>query len=57
MIMRPQHTFRIASLVAIATSAPAVLSAQHRDTALEGVWRFVAEVDRHAAGSLLTTGP
>ena len=55
--MRHKHTFLVASIVAVATSAPAVVSAQHRDIALEGVWRFVSEVDRHADGSLLTTGP
>lgn len=47
----------IASLVVTSTLAPVVVSAQHRDAALEGVWRFVSEVDRHADGSLLTTGP
>ena len=55
--MRHKHTFFLASIVAVATSAPAIVSAQHRDIALEGVWRFVSEVDRHADGSLLTTGP
>ena len=55
--MRLHSTILIASVVALATASPAVLSAQHRDTALEGVWRFVSEVDRHADGSLLTTGP
>ena len=55
--MRPQQTFLITSLVTIATSAPGILAAQRRDTALEGVWRYVAEVDRHADGTVLTTSP
>ena len=55
--MRSQHTILIASLVATSTLAPRVVSAQHRDAALEGVWRFVSEVDRHADGRLLTSGP
>jgi hypothetical protein len=36
---------------------PAVLAAQQRDVALEGVWRFVEEVDRRPDGSLVKTGP
>ena len=57
VITRLHRTFLVASLVASATGAPILLAAQHRDTALEGVWRFVAEVDRHTDGSVLTTGP
>ena len=55
--MRPQHALVLAGLAALATGAPAVLSAQRRDTTLEGVWRFVDEVDRRQDGSVLTTGP
>lgn len=64
--MRPRHTFLcasfaslagLASLAAAAAGAPAVLSAPRRDPSLEGVWRFVDEVDRRADGSVLKTGP
>ena len=48
---------RLATLVTFAFVVPGALAAQRRDPALEGVWRYVAEVDRHADGSLLTTAP
>ena len=57
MIILPQPALLLASLVAMATSAPSILSAQHRGTALVGVWRFMDEVDRRADGSVLKTGP
>ena len=41
----------------LATGVPRVLSSQQRDTALEGVWRFVEEVDHRPDGSLVKTGP
>lgn len=53
-MMRPQH---VLALVILATGNPAALNAQRRNTAVEGVWRFVEEVDRRADGSLIKTGP
>ena len=55
--MRPQHVFLLASLLVVTTGAPAVLAAQRRDRALEGVWRYVEEVDRRADGSVVRTSP
>src|SRR5829696_6534060 len=54
--MRPQYVLAL-GLVVLATGLPAVLPAQRRDSALEGVWRFVEEVDRRLDGSLTKTGP
>jgi hypothetical protein len=47
----------LALLALLAIGAPAALAAQKRDSALEGVWRFVEEVDHRADGSLIKTGP
>ena len=55
--MRPQQVLALVVLVSLATGIPAALRAQQRDTALEGVWRFVEEVDRRPDGSLIKTGP
>lgn len=64
--MRPLHTFlcvgfvslaALAGLAAPAIGAPDVVSAPRRDTSLEGVWRFVDEVDRRPDGSVIKTGP
>ena len=41
----------------ITAGAPTVLAAQRRDRALEGVWRYVEEVDRRADGSVVKTSP
>src|SRR5829696_6865451 len=54
--MRPQYVLAL-GLVVLATGLPAVLPAQQHDSALEGVWRFVEEVDRRLDGSLIKTGP
>jgi hypothetical protein len=55
--MRPQHVLALRVLVVLATGIPTALCAQQRDPALEGVWRFVEEVDRRPDGSLIKTGP
>jgi len=55
--MRPQHVPALAIWALLATRSPAALPAQQRDTALEGVWRFVEEVDHRADGSVIKTGP
>src|SRR5215210_3845323 len=55
--MRPQHVLALVTSYVLATGIPAALPAQQRDPALEGVWRFVEEVDRRADGSLIKTGP
>lgn len=56
MTMRPQLPALVA-LVILAIGIPATLAAQQRDSALEGVWRLVDEVDRRPDGSLIKTGP
>jgi len=55
--MRPLHVLALAVLVTIAAGTPAALNAQRRGTAVEGVWRFVEEVDHRPDGSLIKTGP
>jgi hypothetical protein len=57
MTMRPQHMLALVASAVLAAGIPAVLAAQQRDHALEGVWRFVEEVDRRPDGSLVKTGP
>jgi lipocalin-like protein len=57
MMILPQHVLALVVPVILATGIPAVLAAQQRDTALEGVWRFVEEVDHRLDGSLVKTGP
>jgi hypothetical protein len=54
--MRPQFLLVWLVLALLATS-PAALPAQQRDTALQGVWRLVEEVDHRADGSRIKTGP
>jgi hypothetical protein len=44
-------------MVFLATCIPAALPAQQRDTALQGVWRVIEEVDRRVDGSIIKTGP
>ena len=41
---------RLATLVTFAFSVPCALAGPRRDPALEGMWRYVDEVDRHADG-------
>ena len=55
--MRPRHVLALTTLAVFATGTLAALRAQQRDAALEGVWRFVEEVDHRADGSLIQTGP
>jgi hypothetical protein len=55
--MPPQHVLALVVLVILVTGNPTALKAQRRDTAVEGVWRFVEEVDRRPDGSLVKTGP
>ncbi len=64
--MRLQHALLVAgcatlaglaSVATLATGARAVASAQRRDRALEGVWRYVEEVDRRTDGSVVKTSP
>ena len=57
LTMRPQHVLALAVLVILATGNPAVVNAQRRNAAVEGVWRVVDEVDRRPDGSLIKTGP
>jgi hypothetical protein len=57
MTMRPQHMLALVASAVLAAGIPAVLAAQQRDHALEGVWRFVEEVDRRPDDSLVKTGP
>ncbi|MFL5617975.1 MAG: lipocalin-like domain-containing protein [Gemmatimonadaceae bacterium] len=54
--MRPQHVLAPVFLVILATGVPGVLFSQQRGTTLEGVWRFVEEVDHRPDGSLVKTG-
>ena len=54
--MHPQHLLALYTSSILAIGIPAALPAQH-STPLEGVWRFVEEVDRRADGSLIKTGP
>lgn len=57
MTMRPQHMITLALSVIQGIALSGVLTAQQRDASLEGVWRFVEEVDRRADGSLVKVGP
>ncbi len=54
MTMRPQFLLALAVLVVLGTGTAA---SKQRVTAVEGVWRFVEEVDRRPDGSLIKTGP
>lgn len=56
-MMRPQRVLSLIVLVILASLTPAALHAQQRDSAIEGVWRFVEEVDHRPDGSVITTGP
>jgi lipocalin-like protein len=56
-VLRPQPIRVLLILVTLATSLPAALPAQQRRTPLEGVWRFVEEVDHRSDGSIIKTGP
>ena len=55
--MRSHSVLAPVLLAVLATGVPRVLSSQQRDTALEGVWRFVEEVDHRPDGSVVKTGP
>ena len=55
--MRSQNVRAMGVMALLAIGAPAALAAQQRDTTLEGVWRFVDEVDNRADGSMIRTGP
>ena len=56
MTMRAQHMLALVASAILGVGLPAILAAQQRDHALEGVWRFVEEVDRRPDGSLVETG-
>ncbi len=56
MTMRPQHMIALAISVIQGIAFSGILAAQQRDTAIQGVWRFVEEVDRRADGSLVKAG-
>jgi hypothetical protein len=56
-MMRSQAMLLLVASGILAVATPAALAAQQRDPALEGVWRFVEEVDRRADGSRIKTGP
>jgi hypothetical protein len=55
--IRPRHVLALVAAVILATGAPAARPAQLRDAAVEGVWRFVEEVDHRPDGSLIKAGP
>lgn len=55
--MRPHQLLALAIGVILTIGTTTALPAQQRDIALEGVWRFVEEVDHRADGSLIKTGP
>ena len=55
--MRSHPVLAPVLLAVLATGVPRVLASQQRDSALEGVWRFVEEVDHRPDGSLVKTGP
>lgn len=57
MTIRPQQVLALVALVILATGASATLLPPQRDAAVEGVWRFVEEVDHRSDGSLIKTGP
>jgi hypothetical protein len=57
MTIRPRQVLALALWFIHAPATFSALAAQQRDTALEGVWRFVEEVDRRADGSVVKTGP
>lgn len=44
-------------LVLLAALVPVAAPAQARDPKLEGVWRFIEEIDRRADGTVVKTGP
>lgn len=56
-MMRRQPVLALVVLVILATCISATRPAPQRDTAVEGVWRFVEEVDHRPDGSLIKTGP
>jgi hypothetical protein len=56
MTIRPRHVLALVLLVVLVTGVSGVASSQRRDT-LQGVWRFVEEIDHRSDGSLVTTGP
>jgi hypothetical protein len=55
--MRPHFVLVLVASVLLAMGVHSSLPAQRRDTAVEGVWRFVEEVDKRADGSLIKTSP
>jgi len=55
MTLRPHYVLAVVLLLLQATGIAS--AAQQRDTSLEGVWRFVEEVDRRSDGSVVKTGP
>ena len=55
--MRVLPMVGLVSLTVLAGASPTLFAAHRRDTALEGVWRFVEEVDRRGDGSQVKTGP
>lgn len=57
MTIRPHHILPLVAVVILATRVPAAGPAQQCDAAVEGVWRFVEEVDHRPDGSLIKTGP
>ncbi len=57
MTIRPRHVLALAAAAILATGVLAARPAQQRDAAVEGVWRFVEEVDHRPDGSLVKTGP
>ena len=57
MMLRFQPVLRLLGCGFLTVAAPSALVAQQRDAGLEGVWRFVEEIDRRADGSHVKTGP
>jgi hypothetical protein len=55
--MRHQPVLALVVLAILAPGISAALPAPQRGPAIEGVWRFVEEVDHRPDGSLIKTGP
>jgi hypothetical protein len=55
--IRLQHALALVAVAILAAGVPAACLAQQHDAAVEGVWRFVEEVDHRPDGSLIKTGP
>ena len=55
--MRMLPVIRLVGSGILAAAVPTLVAAQVRDVRLEGVWRFVEEIDHRADGTVVKTGP